>query len=123
MFITPIVRAEIAAHPHFEDESELEAFFSDLRIATEHPSSRVYFTAGKSFETYLNRRGDELQCPECGYETIVECPRCSASVTARQHLPADFIIGAHAEQNCDRLLSFDAGFFRDYFDVDLLTSP
>ena len=88
---------------------------------TDSLSSSVYFGAGKAFEQYLERRGEELQCPECGHETVFDCPNCEASITARQHVPADFIIGAHATSDCDRLLSFDAGFFRDYFDIEMLT--
>lgn len=121
LFSVPIVRSEIAAHPHFETEGDLEAFFSDIGLATDHPSSAVSFRAGKAFQHYLDRRGKELQCPACGHETVFECPTCDEPIAARQHIPADFIIGAHAEQQCDQLLSFDDGFYRDYFDVEIRT--
>ena len=60
-----------------------------------------------------------LQCSGCGHESF-ECPSCDRPITARQHVPADFLIGAHAE-TADGLLTFDAGFFRDYFDLTVRT--
>nr|VFJ63983.1 MAG: hypothetical protein BECKFM1743A_GA0114220_103452 [Candidatus Kentron sp. FM]VFJ64420.1 MAG: hypothetical protein BECKFM1743C_GA0114222_103682 [Candidatus Kentron sp. FM]VFK15030.1 MAG: hypothetical protein BECKFM1743B_GA0114221_103504 [Candidatus Kentron sp. FM] len=39
----------------------------------------------------------------------------------RRRIAADFLIGAHAFMQCDRLLSRDSGFFREYFsDVTLI---
>jgi len=39
----------------------------------------------------------------------------------RRRIAADFLIGAHAFVQCDRLLSRDSGFFRKYFsDVTLI---
>ncbi len=39
----------------------------------------------------------------------------------RSRIAADFLIGGHALSQCDRLLSRDGGFFRDYFqELDLL---
>ncbi len=33
----------------------------------------------------------------------------------RRRIAADFLIGAHAMTQCDRLLSRDRGFYRNYF--------
>lgn len=120
LVINPIVYSELAADETFPSSEDLEFFLSDTGIAVETISRDVAFRAGDAFQTYLSRRGDSLQCASCGHETVFQCPNCGDDVTARQHMTPDFCIGAHAEVEGD-LLSFDEGFFRDYFDVTVRT--
>lgn len=118
--INPIVYGELAADGTFPSRDELDFFLSDTGISVDSLSAEVAFEAGEAFETYLSRRGDELQCGACGHECVFECPNCGADVTARQHMVADFVIGAHAAAE-GSLLTFDDGFYRDYFDVSIVT--
>jgi len=118
--INPVVYSELAADETFDSRENLDYFLSDTGIAVETLSRDVSFRAGQAFETYLARRGEGLQCPACGTEATVECPDCHTRITARQHIAADFLIGAHAEV-AGTLLSFDDGFYRDYFDVEVRT--
>jgi predicted nucleic acid-binding protein len=41
----------------------------------------------------------------------------------RQRVVADFLIGAHALQQADRLLTRDRGFYRDYFEKLRIIDP
>jgi predicted nucleic acid-binding protein len=41
----------------------------------------------------------------------------------RQRIIADFLIGAHASAQADRLLTRDRGFYRDYFDKLRVIDP
>ena len=41
----------------------------------------------------------------------------------RQRIVADFLIGGHAQVQCDRLLSRDRGFYRRYFDALQVLTP
>lgn len=120
LLINPVVYGELAADETFADRDNLDYFCSDTGLVVEGLPRDVAFRAGDAFETYLSRRGDTLQCPACGTETEIHCPDCGTRIAPRQHIAADFLIGAHAEA-AGRLLTFDRGFYRDYFDVELQT--
>lgn len=118
--INRVIYAELAADSTFDSREGLEYFLADTGIVVEPLTDDISYSAGEAFATYLDRRGEELQCPSCGTDTTFECPSCETTITARQHVAADFVMGAHAAAR-DRLLTFDDGFYRDYFDVDLWT--
>lgn len=117
LLINSIVYAELAADDHFGSPEELDSFLADTGIELATVPREAQFVAGEAFRRYLERRGDGFQCSECGTETVFDCPACEATISARQRLASDFLIGAHAETE-DRLLTFDRGFFRDYFEVE-----
>lgn len=121
LVINSTIYAELAADETFATGSDLDAFLSDIGVRVESPSRDALFAAGDAFDTYLSRRGDGLQCSECGAKTTHECPSCGAPVTTRQHIAADFIIGAQADHDADGILTFDDGFYRNYFDLDPTT--
>jgi predicted nucleic acid-binding protein len=120
LLINPVVSAELAADPFFESVEALDAFLDDIGITVDGLSTDVTLAAGTAFQSYLDRRGDGLQCSQCGHVATYTCPECEGAVTARQHIASDFLIGAHAE-TAGVLLTFDHGFFRDYFDVEIRT--
>jgi hypothetical protein len=113
--ITPVVYAELAADGHFESVAALDEFLTDLSIQRTDPSQVALFRAGETFQQYTDRRPAGLQCPSCGTEQTVLCTECGTNLRPRQHIAADFLIGAHAAVDCERLLSFDSGFYATYF--------
>lgn len=115
LVITSVVYAELAADGHFDAETALDEFLSDFSIRVEAPSREATFRAGEAFREYHDRRPDGLVCPSCGEERTVACESCGEPLTPRQHIAADFLIGAHAVADADVLISFDSGFYGTYF--------
>lgn len=119
LVINSVVYTELAGDNGFTTREDVDAFLSDTGIDIEQPSRAALAVAGDAFSTYLSRRGDGLQCPDCGEQTEVSCPSCGRSLAPRQHLSPDFLIGAHAAVDAGTIITFDAGFYRSYFDVNV----
>jgi predicted RNA-binding Zn-ribbon protein involved in translation (DUF1610 family) len=117
--INSVVYAELTGDDGFVDSDAVDTLLADIGINVTQPSRAAMAAAGDAFTSYLSRRGEQLQCPDCGEQFEVSCPSCGRTVTPRQHLAPDFLIGAHAAVDADALLTFDTGFYRTYFDVEL----
>ncbi len=107
------VFAELAVR--FGSPAHVQAFLTDLGIAYV-PSNRIaLFRAGAAWRDYSARRPKGVSCPRCGRRTTVVCSSCSEAIAPRQHLIADFIVGAHAFTHADQLLTRDLGYYGTYF--------
>lgn len=113
VLVSELVYAELAAH--FPDRAGLDHFFADTGIRLEPSGSEALYRAGRTWSEYLHRRPAPLACPQCGATQNVVCDRCGARVQPRQHVVADFVIGAHALVHADRLLTRDRGYYATYF--------
>ncbi|MDY6769879.1 MAG: type II toxin-antitoxin system VapC family toxin [Candidatus Nanohaloarchaea archaeon] len=117
--INTVVYAELSAY--FEEREEVDAFLAATGVRVEQIDRQAVFRAGQAFREYLDARPDGLQCPECGTVSRSSCPDCGRILGPRQHVPSDFLIGADAAVQADRLLTFDEGFFTTYFpDLDVV---
>ncbi len=76
-----------------------EAFLSSLSIDFVASTRSSSIRAGAMYSKYLKRSGK------------------------RGRVIADFLIGAHAREHADRLLTRDGGFLRDYFGETLVWYP
>ena len=94
LIVCEVVWAELASQ--FVDQPAIEAFLRDAGIRRVPATEDALFAAGLAWKTYRARRGARLR--------------------GRQHIVSDFLIGAHALHQADRLLSRDRGFYAAYFE-------
>ena len=106
-----VVFAELS--PSFANEASVRAFLDSVGISFRASSAQALHRAGTAFRAYLQRR--VFCCARCGTSVNMTCPNCGTSVTGRQHVVADFMIGAHALVHAGRLLTRDRGYYGMYF--------
>jgi predicted nucleic acid-binding protein len=107
------VYAELAAR--FPGHVQLDEFLSATGVRLDSLGPEALYIAGSAWREYSRHRPDGLICATCGEKNSFECSKCRSSIRPRQHVIADFIIGAHAATQSDRLLTRDAGYYRTYF--------
>ena len=110
--ISDPVYAELAVH--FPEQEKLDRFLADTGLRLEPSNADALYRAGRAWSEYVRRR-PALACPQCGSKQEIHCNECGASIQPRQHVVADFIIGAHALVRADQLLTRDRGYYATYF--------
>lgn len=103
LVVSEIVYAELASR--FPSPGEIDVFLGKTGIRLEQSRREALQVASEAWRVYTSRRRRSLQCSRCGQSQTVKCPQCGSSIRPRQHILSDFLIGGHALQQADRLLT------------------
>lgn len=122
VIICDLVYTELA--PQFKNTQALKHFMSDVNLKRVSFTEKSLGLASKTWGKYLKQRQtDKIQCPACGSIKKISCEKCGEQIGFRQHILADFLIGAHAHFQANRLLSRDRGYYNTYFPKLKLINP
>ena len=113
VIISEVVYTELAAH--FSMRGQIDLFLEETGISLCSSSAEALYLAGRTWREYLRRRTNTSVCPSCGTTQELRCIECGAVFVSRQHVIADFIIGAHAVTHADQLLTRDRGYYSTYY--------
>jgi len=114
VIISEIVYSELASQ--FPDKNSLNTFLDDVGIGLILSHSDALYLAGKKWANYPRQRPRHyLICPSCGEKVLCKCSTCGKLISRRQHIISDFIIGAHATEHANRLLTRDRSIYKKYF--------
>ncbi|MBI2965104.1 MAG: PIN domain-containing protein [Chloroflexi bacterium] len=112
LVVSEVVYSELSAQ--FANQESLDRFLVETGIRLERSSTATLHLAGAKWREYAGRR-PAFTCVQCGSPVTVKCGKCGASPRSRQHVVADFLIGAHASIHADRLVTRDRGYYATYF--------
>jgi predicted nucleic acid-binding protein len=95
--VCAVVIAELGRY--FKNDKDLVSFLADCQIDHDPLTEQSALAAARIMRAYAKNKGP------------------------RERVAPDFLIGAHAMQQADGLITYDTGFFRQYFSALNVIAP
>jgi predicted nucleic acid-binding protein len=119
--VSEIVYTEISGQ--FPSLEHIDTYLSRTGLQLVSSSTEALHSAGQAWVSYVRSRQEGIACMACGRRNQPACEGCRKLLRGRQHLVADFLIGAHASVHADRLLTRDRGYYSKYFPTLTIIDP
>ncbi len=98
-------------------KEELDKFLDSKGIQLENHPINSLKKAGEAWKKHSSK--EEIECPKCGEENSFYCENCGETMKWRNHLITDFMIGSHAEELSEKMITRDRGFYSSYFEIEI----
>lgn len=122
--ISPIVYSELLVfflkkHELKIATEKLEELLNDMDIQILDFIKEDFILSAQTWQNFSDIK--QIICPKCGTANQFNCKKCNSQVFWRNHIITDFLIGAHAQNHADVLLTRDIGYYKKYFKIRLLS--
>ncbi len=121
--ICPVVYAELLFQFNksfsVTAEKECDAFLQTCGIKIVDFEKIDFIRASSAWSSVAKKT--TVECPSCGHTNTFHCTSCKSLVQWRNHILSDHLIGAHAENHSDILLTRAIGFFSGKFKVKVMS--
>ncbi|MDY7031739.1 MAG: hypothetical protein SVY10_07510 [Thermodesulfobacteriota bacterium] len=98
---------------NFPDIETLDVSLDILEVSVLKARALNYASVLDAWTQYLRKK--RFLCPSCKETIILVCPRCTHTLSFRQRILTDFIIGGFAMENSDGIMTLDYSYYRNYF--------
>lgn len=123
LVISPIVYSELLIfflrkHESKTAAKKLEEFLNDMDVQILDFDIEDFRLSAQAWQNFDAR---QITCPKCGATNKFDCKKCKSNILWRNHIITDFLIGAHAQNHTDVLLTRDRGYYKKYFKINIFS--